>query len=112
MNTFLILLFIVPGVMIFLLGKYIRKTGYVEVLKSYDEKNTYDREGLTKYSSNLMMYTGAFTVAMSLLSFLIAVIFDFENIKSYFLILYVLLMINYILRLKFSCNKFLMKKEL
>lgn len=111
MSTFIILLFIIPGVLIFFLGKYIVKTGYVEVLKEYNDKYKYDRDGLKNYAGKLMVFTGLSTIILSVTSFVLAIIIKSVDVKSYFLIVYVLLMIRYIIKLKFSCKKFLLSKD-
>ncbi len=111
MNSFLILLFMVPGIIIFLLGRYLKRTGYVEVLKSYDNTYNYDEEGLTKYASTLMIYTGIITVAISILGFTFAMLFKELDINSFFLAAYVLVTAHYVIKLKFSCKKFVKSKK-
>lgn len=110
MKTFIILLFIIPGALIYLLGKYIKKTGYVEVLKSYNENLNYDKDGLTNYSSKLMIYTGLVTILLSILSFVFTLVLKNDNIKSYFLIVYVVVTIHYVIKLRLSCKKFILSK--
>ena len=112
MRTFIILLFIIPGALIFLLGRYIKRTGYVEVLKSYNEKFEYNRDGLKDYAGKLMMFTGISTVVISVVGFILALVFTNIDIRSYFLIVYVLITIRYVIKLRFSCNKFLISKEI
>lgn len=94
-----------------LLGRYIGKTKYVEILKHYDEKKKYDKEALALYIKRLMVFTGGATVFLSLLSFILSWVVSDIDLAYLFLILYALLTIRYIIVLRFACKKF-EKKEL
>lgn len=106
MSPFLVLIFIVPGLIILFLGRYIGKTGYIEVLKSYNEKKKYNREGLTIYIKKLMMSTGLVTIVSSIITFIAALISKNEMIIGVFLLVYSGITIQYIIRLRRSCKKF------
>jgi len=109
MSPFIILIFIVPGAIMFFLGLYIGKTGYVEVLKGYNEKLNYDRVGLTQYAKKLMSLTGLVTVVLCILFFILSIVID-PILVSVFLILYAVITMQYVIRLKFSCRKFEIKE--
>lgn len=111
MDKIIILLFAIPGVLIFYLGKYIKKSKYIEILKSYDGRKTYDRDGLSKYACKLMQSTGIITASVSLLFFILSFIFVSTNIRSIFLVVYIFVMSQYIIRLRFSCKKYEIKGE-
>ena len=110
MNRFLVLLFIIPGIVIFLLGKYIGKTGYVEVLKSYNNKLNYDKEGLTDYVTKLMTLTSFLTIGLSLLSLILNYLIKSIDFVFVYLIVYTVLTVHYMIKLRFSCKKFEIKE--
>jgi phosphotransferase system glucose/maltose/N-acetylglucosamine-specific IIC component len=89
-----------------LLGRYIGKTNYVEILKHYDDKKEYNKEALASYIKRLMVFTGSATVLLSLLSFSLSWIVSDVDVAYLFLILYALLTIRYIIVLRFACKKF------
>lgn len=109
MSPFLLLIFIVPGAIIFFLGKYIGKTGYIEILKSYNDKATYNKDGLANYVKRLMMITGVLTILLSIIGFVIAMLTDNELIIGVVLLIYSVVTINYMIRLRTSCKKFEVK---
>lgn len=112
MSPFLVLLFIIPGSIMLFLGKYIGKTQYVEVLKQYNDKKTYDRPALAAYVKKLMMVTGAITVTFSLISIILSLFIKDVDFVYYYLVLYAIITIHYIIKLRFSCKKFEIKETL
>jgi Flp pilus assembly protein TadB len=109
MKPYIALLFIIPAVIQYILGRYIRNTGYVEILKQYDDKKQYNREGLRAYVAKLMMMTGLLTIGLAIVSFVLALFFDVIIILG-FLVIYAVMNINYVIRLRFSCKKFEIKE--
>lgn len=106
MSPFLILIFMIPGLIIFFLGRYIGKTGYIEILKSYNEKKNYDKDGLKNYVKRLMMGTGVTTVITALIAFVIAIVSTDEMVIGVYLLMYSAITIHYIIKLRRSCKKF------
>lgn len=110
MSPFIILLGLIPSVIIFFLGRYIGMTQYVEVLKNYDDKKKYDKAAYAAYVKNLMYFTSISTACMCLITFTLSMIMTTVDIMSIALILYILLNLNYIIRLKMSDKKFQLKE--
>lgn len=110
MSPFLLLLFVIPGVIIFFLGRYIGNTGYVEVLKQYNEKKQYDKEGLTTYVYKLMTLTGGLTVITSIVAVILALLIKSVDFITIHILIYVIITLQYIIRLRFSCRKFEIKE--
>lgn len=110
MSPWIIFGFLIPGVIIFLLGRYIGNTGYVEILKQYDEKKQYNKEGLTNHVRKLMTWTGGITILISLGFGLMRVFTGDELFGSIFLIVYVILTLQYVVRLRLSCKKYEIKE--
>jgi uncharacterized membrane protein len=106
MSPFLILIFLVPSAIIFFLGRYIGNTQYVEVLKSYDDKKLYDKKGLSEYVRKLMYFTSIGTAVFCIVLLIAALVLKNSNAISIFLIVYGLLTVNYMIRLRLSCKKF------
>jgi putative flippase GtrA len=106
MSPFLILIFLVPSAIIFFLGRYIGNTQYVEVLKSYDDRKLYDKKGLSEYVRKLMYFTSIGTASFCIVFLLVALILKSSNAISFFLIVYALITVNYMIRLRLSCKKF------
>lgn len=110
MSPFIILLGLIPAGIIFFLGRYIGMTGYVEVLKNYDEKKTYDKKAFTLYVKNLMLFTALATACMVIVMFVLALLIKSIDFVSIAIVLYILLNLNYIIRLKLSHRKFEIKE--
>jgi len=110
MSPFLVLLFIIPGSIMLLLGMYIGKTQYVEVLKQYDQKKSYKRPELAVYIKRLMMGTGGLTVILSLISLLLSFIVDGIDFVYIYLVVYAVITAHYIIKLRFACKKFEIKE--
>jgi len=110
MSPFLILIFLVPSIIIFFLGRYIGKTQYVEVLKNYDDKKNYDKEALTKYVEKLMFITSVSTVVSCVVCFILAWIVTSVDFVTVFLVIYALITLQYVIRLRFSCKKYEIKE--
>lgn len=110
MSPFLVLLFVIPGAIMLLLGKYIGKTAYVEILKQYDDKKTYDRPGLAAYVKRLMVVTGGLTIGFSLISLVLSFLVEGVDFVYYYLVVYALITVHYIIKLRFSCKKFEIKE--
>lgn len=106
MSPLLLLIFIVPSTIIFVLGRYIGNTGYIEVLKSYDDKKLYDKEKLSEYVRKLMYFTSISTVISCLISVGLAYLINKDVMISVFLVVYALITIHYIIKLRLSCRKF------
>jgi len=106
MSPLLLLIFIVPSLIIFILGRYIGNTGYVEVLKSYDDKKIYDKEKLSEYVRKLMYFTSISTVVSCLISVGLAYLVDKDIMITVFLVIYALITVHYIIKLRMSCGKF------
>lgn len=111
MSPFLILIFIVPSLIIFFLGRYIGKTQYVEVIKNYDEKKNYDKEALSKYVEQLMFLTSVISITACLISFILAWIITAIDFVMIYLIIYAVVTIQYMIRLRFACKKFEIKEN-
>jgi len=109
MSPFIILLGLIPSVIIFFLGRYIGMTQYVDVLKSYDEKKTYDKVAFTLYVKKLMYFTSIATAAMCVVMLILALMIKTVDFISIALILYIVLNLNYVIRLRLSGRKFEVK---
>lgn len=110
MSSLIVFAFMIPGIILFFLGRYIGHTGYVEILKQYNEKKVYDKEALTHYVKQLMMITGILTFVSSLGSGIVSIITKNEWVGIYFLAFYVIITFHYVIRLRFSCKKFEIKE--
>lgn len=110
MSTWIIFAFAVPGVIVSLLGRYINRTGYVEVLKQYDDKKNYNREGLKNFVYKLMFYTGVLTILGSLIFGILQIITKNDSVGLYFLGFYILITLHYVLQLRFCCKRYEIKE--
>ncbi|MCH4887760.1 hypothetical protein EZV73_09255 [Acidaminobacter sp. JC074] len=106
MSPFIILLGLIPSVIIFFLGRYIGMTQYVDVLKSYDEKKTYDKAAFALYVKKLMYFTAIATGVMCIVMLILALLIKTVDFVSIALVLYIILNLNYVIRLRMSGRKF------
>lgn len=109
MSTWIIFAFGIPGVIVLLLGRYINKTGYVEVLKQYDDKKTYNKDGLKNFLYKLMSATGLLTLVGSLIFGILQIITKNDTIGLYFLGYYIIVTLHYVLQLRFCCKRYEIK---
>lgn len=110
MSPFIILLGLIPSGIIFFLGRYIGMTQYVDVLKNYDEKKQYDKPRYAAYVKKLMYFTSISTASMCVVTFVLSLIFKHVDVMSIALILYIVLTLNYVIRLRMSDKKFQIKE--
>lgn len=110
MSPFLILMFLVPSGIIFFLGRYIGKTHYVEVIKNYDEKKKYDKEALSKHVEQLMFLTSVVSATACVMSFILAWFIKSIDFVMIYLVIYAIVTIQYMIRLRFACRKFEIKE--
>jgi len=110
MSPFLILMFLAPSAIIFFLGRYIGKTQYVEVIKNYDEKKNYDKEALSKHVEQLMFLTSVVSATACIMSFILAWLIKSIDFVMIYLVIYAIVTIQYMIRLRFACRKFEIKE--
>lgn len=108
MSPFYILLGFIPSAILFFLGRYIGNTGYVDVLKNYDEKKSYDKDAYAAYIKKLMVGSGLAIAVTCTIAFVVAWLVDFD-VFSVALILFIIINLQYVIRLKLSHRKFEIK---
>ncbi len=109
MSPYIILVFLIPSIIFLIVGWYIGKTGYVEVLKHYDEKKEYDKKGFSKFIRNVMMSIGCSTMVLIALALILNHVMKVTYFSQYFLVVYVIMIIIYLILLRISPKKYEIK---
>lgn len=56
------------GAIVFGMGAFLYKTKKIEIIKSYDSRKQYDRDGLAKFEGKNYMYTGGLLIVVGILN--------------------------------------------
>lgn len=56
------------GAIVFGMGAFLYKTKKIEIIKSYDSRKQYDRDGLAKFEGRNYMYTGGLLIVVGILN--------------------------------------------